>query len=234
MSDSTSEPGLEPVSRRLFLRKGIVLGGVTVALGPAFLAACGGTSDAEVFARGATTDPTASSAATTPSTGAPTTTAAAAAKGLSAASELAISFAYTASGGNVKNPYIAVWVEDASGAMVDTVELWLQSGKGERWWNELRRWNSQESARVGSGGVPTVQTLTGATRRPGSYDVAWNCSHYDGTKCAPGTYFLCLEASREKGPYGLIREQIDLGTTPFVRTLTPNGELTSAKVAYRV
>jgi len=232
VSDPMNEPGLEPVSRRLFLRKGLILGGAAAVVGPAFLAACGGSSDAEVFARSAGT----TAAPTIPATSAPagsTTSAAAKATALAAVAELAISFTYTASGGNVKNPYIGVWVEDASGAMVDTVELWLQSGKGERWWNELRRWNNQEATRVGAGGVPTAQTVTGATRRPGSYDIAWSCSNYDGMKCAPGSYFLCIEASREHGPYGLIREPLDLDAKGFEKALTPNGELTAAKVTYR-
>jgi NAD(P)-dependent dehydrogenase (short-subunit alcohol dehydrogenase family) len=49
------------------------------------------------------------------------------------ATELAINFeVFAPSSGRYKRPYIAVWIEDASGFPVRTLALWVQTGKGSR------------------------------------------------------------------------------------------------------
>ena len=57
---------------------------------------------------------------------------------------------------------------------------------------------------------------------------------YGGAAAAQGSYFLCIEAAREHGPYELIRETLTLGSKAFTQALTPNGELTKASVSYVV
>lgn len=246
----------ELVSRRAFLERSAALGLAAGALG--LLAACGGNDDAAVFSGAGTTGagttgaagagttgaPAAATAATTgtPSTGAPSTgaptTAAAVPPGdpLPAGAELqvAFTFAAAASGRPAKNPYIAVWIEDGSGRMVQTVSLWLQEGKGQKWWSDLTRWYRQDQSRVAAGGVPTADTITGATRTAGDYTVSWDGTDYTGTRVAQGAYHLCIEAAREHGPYELIREPVTLAAAGFEQALTPKGELTRATVTYVV
>ncbi len=137
-------------------------------------------------------------------------------------------------GGPARNPYIAVWIEDGAEQMVQTVGLWIEQGKGQRYWNELTRWYREDSKRVQAGGKATAQTITGATRTPGDFTLAWNGTAYDGSRAGQGTYYVCIEAAREHGPYELIREALTLGTTKLDQQLTPNGELTAASVAYTV
>ncbi len=126
--------------------------------------------------------------------------------------------------GPARNPYIAVWIEDTNEELVSTVSLWhLQ--QNERWLGELKRWYTV------SGGY---ETNTSATKVAGSYTVKWDGVGREGTRVAAGDYFVCIEAAREHGPYGLIREPITLGTQPLQKTLTAVEELTAASVTYTV
>lgn len=141
----------------------------------------------------------------------------------SARATIAVTFA--ASGGMVKNPYLAVWLEDASGALVKTVAVWFEQGKGTRWLPELKRWTSV------SGGSTTA---TGATRRAGAYTLQWDGTDDAGSRVAQGDYFVCVEGAREHGSYELIRQKVTFGASSLDTTLTPNGDLTAASVAYAV
>ncbi|NNG20583.1 DUF2271 domain-containing protein [Naumannella sp. ID2617S] len=147
---------------------------------------------------------------------------------LPATAQLAINFTFAAgsSGGSgrggAKNPYIAVWLEDANGALVKTVSVWHLSGN-DRWLNELKRWYAV------SGGS---MTASGATRAAGSYKLAWDGSNDAGARVSAGNYYLCIEGAREHGAYELIREKVTFGSQAFTSTLTPNGELTAASISY--
>lgn len=87
---------------------------------------------------------------------------------------------------------------------MNTLALWfLQSQKGLRWLGDLRRWTSTD-------GSDATISISGATRTPGEYALEWDMSNIDGTAVIEGTYYVCIEAAREKGPYSLIRERFDL------------------------
>lgn len=142
--------------------------------------------------------------------------------------ELVTRFTYAvrSGGGRVNNPYVAVWVEDAAGKLVDTIALWyLQSQKGNRWLPELRRWYPASAS-------TRSQVVSSATRAPGSYSVTWDCTDAQGAAVAAGPYSLCIEAAREHGPYSLIRQSITLGTQPFTVDLPANGELSDASATF--
>ncbi len=194
----------------------------------ALLAACG-SSDAEVFATdsttttsGTTSSSTSDASATTADTEAPDTTEAAV-----AADELAISFTYAfGNGGKKLNPYIAVWIEDADGNLLRTNALWFeQTQKGPRWLSDLKRWFVVDQAGFGPDAIETVST---ATRQPGSYTVSWDGLDEEGDPVS-APVFICIEAARERGPYSLIRESYDFSSTGPV-TLGDDGELSNAIV----
>lgn len=134
--------------------------------------------------------------------------------------ELVIGFTYTAadSGGRIRNPYVAVWIEDISGASLRTLQLSYQSGKGLRWLPNLRRWYQADQVRQISGGTDLLGTISSATRLPalrdlaGAYSVAWNGLDDRGGAIAVGDYVLCVEAAREKGPYSLLKEKFAVGS----------------------
>lgn len=236
-SDDPSEPRFPDVSRRAFLRRSAVIGLAATAV--PVLAACGGTSSTTVrpnatpanggatSAEPATTQPLgttgsssdlgASAAGTTSATDSP---APATRQAGSTGSQLQINFTYEADGGRVHSPYIAVWIEDPAGDLVQTVSLWYKSDES-KYLRDLKRWSSKNNS---------AALTTGATRIPGSFAVAWDGTELDGAAVDAGDYFVCIEAAREDGPYQLIRELVAVSETLTPTPLTPNGELTAASV----
>jgi hypothetical protein len=224
------ESRYEAVSRRAFLRQVAALGAVAVV--PGLAAAC--ARDQEVFssAAEATRLPTAMPIAATrtpaPTATATATAASAAASPFQEGGEMVVRFTYSADGaspGAVRNPYVAVWVEDSDGELVATIALWfLQTRKGTRWLSDLRRWYSVD------GSSATVNTLSSATRTPGDYSVVWDGVAHDGASVPSGDYYVCIEAAREHGPYSLIREAVTLTEGAFAVPLPDDGELRNASV----
>lgn len=228
-----TESRFEAVSRRAFLKRAAAFGAVALFPG---LAACG--SDADQFAAGAGTTTTAAfgelttAATQLPSTTQPlgiTTSATPTGAPTAPGTQMLITFSYVAAGdglGRVRNPYVAVWVEDSDGELVDTISLWyLQTQKGARWLPDLRRWYAVD------GGESTVDTISSATRTPGDYSLAWDATGLDGSSIEQGEYFVCIESAREHGPYSLIREPVVLNGEEFALELQDDGELTNATVA---
>lgn len=139
---------------------------------------------------------------------------------------LEVTFTYEASAsgggrGGARNPYIAVWVEDADGNLVDTISVWYRSGKGDRWLNELRRWYSASDR-----GADV--TMSGATRVAGTYTVAWDGTDLDGNPVPAGDYTLVIESAREHGPYSLTSAPLTVGDGPVAITLPDDGEIMAA------
>lgn len=157
----------------------------------------------------------ASSQPTSPTTAAPTTSADAAASDSTASAstavapgtfpaggELVVDFTYAAaSSGRIDNPYLAVWVEDGDGRLVQTINLWYEQGEGERWLNELQQWYAA------SGGTTAT---SGATRVAGSYSVAWDGTGLDGQLVAAGDYVLYVESACEHGPHSITSAPLEI------------------------
>ena len=144
---------------------------------------------------------------------------------LPATAAVTIDFAFAATGGRAKNPYIAVWIQDAAGRYVDTVSLWYQKGKGDRWLPDMRAWTSA------SGGRDT--SMSSATRTAGSYSVVWDGRSADGAKVAAGEYVVYIECAREDGPYSVTSVPIACGSAPSTGTAPDKGEISRVAVAYR-
>lgn len=222
----TSPSRYSRVSRRAVLQ-GL---SATALLG---LAGCS-TNDADVLAP--------SGAATTAgATAAPASTAPAATVSAKAG-QLAIGFTYTADtstssggmeggggggrgpgGGMARNPYIAVWIEDTDGNLVKTVSLWHLNNGQDRWLSELHRWYAASDG---------VDTDSGATRAAGSYTVAWDLTDSSGKAVSDGTYVLCIEATREHGPYSLVTGNLTLKGKSLTQDLDASGELSQVSVDY--
>ncbi len=203
------------VSRRAFLRRSAFVGLAAAAV-PA-LAACGNSTDAATTTNPAATT-SASPADTATATDAPATNTK---QVFPAGAQMQVNFSYQAAGGGrVHSPYIAVWIEDPAGDLVQTVSLWYKSDES-KYLKDLKRWNSKNNSDA---------LTTGATRIPGAFSVAWNGTNLDGALVADGDYFVCIEAAREDGPYQIIRESIPVSGSLAATTLAPSGELTAASV----
>jgi hypothetical protein len=174
-----------------------------------------------------------SAESTTPTTDtAPAATAGNGAAAIAPGQDLVVAFTYQQlPGGKNVPPYIAVWIEDAAGGLVETVALWYQQfGRGERWLPDLRRWFGVDQQRMAEGGSDGVAAVSGPTRQPGSYQVAW-AGRVDGGATAPaGTYHICIESARERGPYSLIRQSVELNGSSRQIELPSDNELVDASV----
>ncbi|ULH17272.1 DUF2271 domain-containing protein (plasmid) [Deinococcus sp. KNUC1210] len=149
---------------------------------------------------------------------------------VAAANELAVSFTTSPSGfGRIQRPYVAVWIENASGTPIRTLSLWMLSPpRGTRYLDELRRWYN------GATNDPAlVPTTTSPTPNPGSYTVVWDGKDDKGSQVDQGDYYVCVESAREHGPYSLVREKVTLATTLFKKALGSNSELKDVGVEFR-
>lgn len=178
----------------------------------------GDSSDSGSATETATATTPATTSATTPATAATATGAT-----FPAGGELVIDFTYAAdsTAGRVRNPYVAVWVEDTAGNYVSTVAVWYeQSNKGLRYLSDLRAWIAASDGQVAT-------TSTGATRSPGQYSVVWDGTDLDGNPVAQGDYVVFVEAAREHGPYEVTSAPITLGDAGATVAIPDNGELSA-------
>jgi hypothetical protein len=96
-------------------------------------------------------------------------------------------------------PYVAVWIEPATGGPARTLALWYDGKKvgnepGTKWLSDLRAWwrKGGRSLHLPADGV------SGATRAPGTYSIPLPA----GLK--PGPYVLNVEVARETGGRELV------------------------------
>ncbi len=223
------------VSRRAFVRSAMLTASAVVVPG-VFANTAGAAKKKAAKKPAAKPTPTTVSAKATPAT----TAAAVAAKPVTGAvfdqsKELAIAFTFEVQGGGgrINNPYVVVWVEDASGKLLRTVGLWFQRGRGLRYLDQLSRWFEVDSARINSGGVDTAESTSSPTRLPGAYSLAWDGTDDQGIPVPHGKYILFIEAARERGPYEIIQQQITIGPEGLKQALAANGELTKASIELR-
>lgn len=162
------------------------------------------------------------SAATTSAASAGKTTG----KGWATGMALDINFSVaTQATGRIKRPYVAVWIEDGSGKTVRNLVVWVQQSRlNPRWLAELRRWTRENSS--------LLDTISSATRNPGTYAVAWDGKNDKGTLLPQGEYYVCIESAREHGPYSLVREKVAVGSAAFKKTLSANNDIEAASVSF--
>ena len=234
-------PHFQRATRRAFLRRGLAATGGLTAAG-VVLAACS-ESDADVFsatdvgetaataAPAASTTPAAPSASPTTTTMAsPTTpptesTPAPVATVPDAGRAVDITFSYAAadSSGRVRNPYIAVWVEDADGELVALVGAWY-STRDAKYLREL----TDFTAATTTLGSDQIEAVSGATRAAGQYQLHWDGRSLDGAALT-GTYALWVEAAREHGPHSVTSGPITLDPANPT-TIAGDGELSEIAV----
>lgn len=212
----------ESLYQRAISRRSVLAGaaafGATLAV-PAV--ACGGNNDESVFS-----STTQAPGSTAPSGGS-SNSAKVSRPGvpISASGQVVIDFTYGATGdGSAKNPYIAVWVETATGEFIDTISLWYSSGENERYLSDMRSWISS------SGG--TDKSMSSATRNAGAYSVAWDGNDASGQKMPQGEYLFFIECARENGPYGVIAQPLTIAAAPVSASPSDKGEISKVLMTY--
>jgi hypothetical protein len=216
---SQSTPRFSAVTRRAFLS------GLSIAA-IAATGACGATPSGNTSSPDTAAPSTASSPSASPS--APDSSAASssgsAVKTIPAGAKATVSWTYAASGGMARNPYMAVWIEDSTGAYVKTLALYHRAN-GDNWLDSLSSWYAS------SGGADTT---TSGTVPAGSYTATWDGSAATGGQADQGSYYVCVESAVEHGSESLVRQRVTFGTSSSKTTLSPTGSIAEAAVDYTV
>jgi hypothetical protein len=121
-------------------------------------------------------------------------------------------------GGNGPRPYVAVWVEDAEGQRVKTLQVW---GPKRKYHRDLRTWHRTPEA---------VDGITGATRPNGTYRTTWDGTNAGGHPVAEGTYRILAESVREEGRRCLSQCTLILGKAPVRAEGKADGDIRSLTV----
>jgi hypothetical protein len=136
--------------------------------------------------------------------------------------------------GRYRRPYVAIWAEDEAGVPVRNLLFWVSmGGPGPfEWIPDLKRWYADDRARAKANKTDVFQ-IAQPTRPPGEYSALWDGKDDRGRPLKAGTYTVLIEAVREQGGYGLIRQQVTLDGDAFTKELKGNDEIKSARLEYR-
>jgi hypothetical protein len=94
-------------------------------------------------------------------------------------------------------PYVALWIEGPDQAAVKTLAVWydvkLKNNEGAEWLKDMRQW----WRRAGRGLAMPADGVSGPTKAPGKYQVAFSATQVGALP--PGDYALVVESAREVG-----------------------------------
>jgi hypothetical protein len=129
-------------------------------------------------------------------------------------------------------PYVAGWIEDASGAHVGNIFVWYdikkRDGAGQKWLNDLRTWWRKSGRDL----TLPVDGLSGATRAPGRQTLTVDTATIKDLK--PGAYIVVVEAAREAGGHDLVKVPLNWSPAkPATGSAKGDGELSDVKVSYK-
>lgn len=101
-------------------------------------------------------------------------------------------------------PYIAIWIEDASGKVAGNLSVWydlkLKDQEGEKWLKDIRQW----WRRTGRSLELPADGVSSPTKPPGRNAVKFDTVSGVFANLAPGDYKVIVEASREVGGKELV------------------------------
>jgi thiamine biosynthesis lipoprotein ApbE len=123
-----------------------------------------------------------------------------------------------------KRPYVAVWVDDASGKLVRGLALW---GNKSKYYGDLSTlWNHLH------GNFDQLRSVTRATRAPGKYDLVWDGLDNNNRPVPRGTYRITVETNQEHGSYAKQTGTIEIGDSPTAITLPATRNFDAVTVRY--
>jgi len=127
-------------------------------------------------------------------------------------------------GRSSKRPYVAVWVEDASGNVVRVLAVW---GTKSNYQQSL----STLSNRL-KGNFRDIRSVTRATRPPGKYDLVWDGLDNQRKPAPLGAYQIIVETNQEHGTYAKQGGAITVGESPASVTLPATTNFDAVVVRY--
>lgn len=100
-------------------------------------------------------------------------------------------------------PYVAGWLENASGGHAGNLFVWYdvkkREGAGQKWLQDMRTWWRKSGRDLK---LP-IDGVTSTTRAPGRQTLTIDTAQIAGLK--PGAYVLVVEAAREAGGHDLVK-----------------------------
>jgi thiamine biosynthesis lipoprotein len=127
-------------------------------------------------------------------------------------------------GRSSKRPYVAVWVEDSSGKLVNMLALW---GTKSKYYPDLSTiWG------LVHGIFSPFRSVTRATRPAGQYQLVWKGLDNDGKPVPPGSYRITVETNQEHGTYAKESGTIVIGNGPASITLPATANFDQVLVQY--
>jgi len=129
-------------------------------------------------------------------------------------------------------PYVAGWIEDATGAHAANVFVWYdvkkKDGAGQKWLKDVRTWWRKSGRDL----TLPIDGLTSATRAPGRQTLTVDSAKLAGLK--PGAYVVVVEASREAGGHDLVKVPFNWNPAKVASGAGKgDGELGAVKVSYK-
>lgn len=101
-------------------------------------------------------------------------------------------------------PYVAIWIEDASGKVAANLSVWygtsMKDNEGQKWLKDIRQW----WRRTGRSLELPVDGVSSPTKPPGKNTVKFDTASGAIAKLAPGEYKIIVEAAREVGGKELV------------------------------
>jgi thiamine biosynthesis lipoprotein ApbE len=126
--------------------------------------------------------------------------------------------------GSSKRPYVAVWVEDASGKLIRVLAIWANKSK---YYSELSTlWADLH------GHFDQFGSVTRATRSAGKYELEWDGLDNARKPVPLGSYRITVETNQEHGTYAKQSDTISLGGSPTSITLPATKNFDSVLVQY--
>ena len=126
-----------------------------------------------------------------------------------------------------ERPITAIWVEDANGKLVRTIEVWGGIGKDYKYLRDLRTW-----WKWGQADADMVRAVTRASRSPGVYSLVWDGLDQKGVAVAPGTYTVWVEAGTEHGGRAAGSGKIVCGAAGATGKIDPTTVFNGATITY--
>lgn len=111
-------------------------------------------------------------------------------------------------------PYVAIWLETEDRQPLDTIAVWVEQ---DEWLKDLRQWWRKAGRRQWQKDAK-LDAVTGATRKPATYEVTWPLANLTDT------VVLHIESVREEGGRSYIKQTINRNNFQPV-TLPAEGEL---------
>jgi thiamine biosynthesis lipoprotein len=128
------------------------------------------------------------------------------------------------SGRSKKRPYVAAWIEDASGNLVRVLAFW---GNNSKYYSDLSTiWGLLKKNQN------RLRAVTRATRPAGKYELVWDGLDDDHKPVPLGTYRITVETNQEHGTYAKQTGMITLGANPTSINLPATANFDTVTVQY--